>query len=160
MADNKHDQANTVTRRTAIQAGAGALLASGVPLFWSGEARADKAKIDAVLSGAVSSGNVPGVVALAADDKGVIYEGAFGKRNLVTGAAMTPDTMFWIASMTKAVTSIAAMQLVEQGKLSLDEPISDVVPELSAAAGAGRLRRRRASPSCGRPSGRSRCATC
>jgi methyl acetate hydrolase len=133
MADNTHDQASTVTRRTAIQAGAGALLASGIPLFWPGEARADKAKIDAVLSGAVSSGNVPGVVALAADDKGVFYEGAFGKRNLVTGAAMTPDTMFWIASMTKAVTSVAAMQMVEQGKLSLDKPISDVVMELSAA---------------------------
>jgi methyl acetate hydrolase len=73
MADNKHDQANTVTRRTAIQAGAGALLASGMPLFWPGEAWADKAKIDAVLGSAVSSGNVPGVVALAADDKGVIY---------------------------------------------------------------------------------------
>ena len=46
---------------------------------------------------------------------------------------MTPDTMFWIASMTKAVTSVAAMQKVEQGKLSLDKPISDVVLELSAA---------------------------
>ena len=133
MADNKHDQASTVTRRTAIQAGAGALLASGIPLFWAGEARADKTKIDAVLSGAVSAGDVPGVVALAADDKGVFYEGAFGKRNLVSGAAMTPDTMFWIASMTKAVTSVAAMQMVEQGKLSLDKPISDVVVELSAA---------------------------
>jgi CubicO group peptidase (beta-lactamase class C family) len=86
-----------------------------------------------VLSGAVASGNVPGVVALAADDKGVLYEGAFGKRDLVTGAAMTPDTMFWIASMTKAVTSVAALQMVEQGKLSLDKPISDVVMELSSA---------------------------
>ncbi|GEP59149.1 serine hydrolase domain-containing protein [Reyranella soli] len=133
MADSKHNQANTVTRRTAIKAGAGALLASGVPLFWPGEARADKAKIDAVLNGAVTSGDVPGVVAAAADDKGVFYEGAFGKRNLVTGTAMTPDTMFWIASMTKALTSIAAMQMVEQGKLSLDKPISDVVMELSAA---------------------------
>jgi methyl acetate hydrolase len=132
MADSKHDQAATVTRRSAMQAGAGALLASGVPLFWSGEARADKAKIDVVVNGAVSAGNVPGVVALAADDKGVMYEGAFGKRNLVTGAAMTPDTMFWIASMTKAVTSVAAMQMVEQGKLSLDNPITDVVTELSA----------------------------
>src|SRR5215510_7424289 len=133
MADSKHDQATTLTRRSAMQAGAGALLASGVPLFWSREARADKARIDAVLNGAVTSGNVPGVVALAADDRGVLYEGAFGKRNLVTGAAMTPDTMFWIASMTKAVTSVAAMQMVEQGKLSLDKPISDVVLELSAA---------------------------
>jgi CubicO group peptidase (beta-lactamase class C family) len=133
MADSKHDQATTITRRKAMQAGAVALLASGAPLLWSGEARADKAKIDAVVNGAVSAGNVPGVVALAADDKGVLYEGAFGKRNLATGAAMTPDTMFWIASMTKAVTSVAAMQMVEQGKLSLDKPISDVVLELSAA---------------------------
>src|SRR5262245_61667157 len=132
MADNKHDQAATVTRRSAMQAGAGALLASGVPLFWSGEARADKAKIDAVLSGAVSPTGVPGVVALAADEKGVVYEGAFGKRDLEKGEAMTLDTIFWIASMTKAVTSVAAMQLVEQGKLHLDKPITDVVVELSS----------------------------
>ena len=92
MADNKHDQAATVSRRSAMQAGAAAALATGamgVPLFWSGAAWADKAKIDSVLSGAVSAGNVPGVVALAADDKGVFYEGAFGKRNLASGAAMT-----------------------------------------------------------------------
>src|SRR5215831_12880535 len=135
MADSKHDQATPLTRRSAMQAGAAALLASGSPLLWPGEARADKAKVDVVLNNAVSAGNVPGVVAVAADDKGVLYEGAFGKRNLVTGAAMTPDTMFWIASMTKAVTSVAAMQMVEQGKLSLDKPISDVVLELSAAPG-------------------------
>jgi methyl acetate hydrolase len=131
MADSKHDQAAMITRRRTMQAGA--VLASGAPLFWAAEARADKAKVDTVLNNAVSAGNVPGVVALAADDKGVIYEGAFGKRNLVTGAAMTPDTMFWIASMTKAITSVAAMQMVEQGKLSLDKPISDIVLELSAA---------------------------
>src|SRR4029077_16057099 len=118
MADNKRDLTPTITRRNAMQAGAGAVLA-GVPLFWSSEAWADKAKIDTVLNGAVSSGNVPGVVAVAANDKGVIYEGAFGKRTLPPGTAMTPDTMFWIASMTKAVTSTAAMQMVEQGKLSL-----------------------------------------
>ena len=133
MADSKHDQAATLTRRSTMQAGAAALLASGSPLLWPGEARADKAKVDVVLNNAVSAANVPGVVAVAADDKGVLYEGAFGKRNLVTGAAMTPDTMFWIASMTKAVTSVAALQMVEQGKLSLDKPISDVVLELSAA---------------------------
>jgi CubicO group peptidase (beta-lactamase class C family) len=138
MADNTHNQIEKiqtaiVTRRSALQAGAAAALAAGVPLLWPAAARADKAKIDAVLSKGVSSGDVPGVVAVAADDKGVVYEGAFGKRNLETGAAMTPDTMFWIASMTKAVTSTAAMQMVEQGKLSLDKPITDVVSELSAA---------------------------
>ena len=138
MADNTHNQTAKiqtaiVTRRSAMQAGAAAALASGAPLLWPAAARADKAKIDTVLSKGASSGDVPGVVAVAADDKGVVYEGAFGKRNLETGAAMTPDTMFWIASMTKAVTSTAAMQMVEQGKLSLDKPITDVVSELSAA---------------------------
>jgi methyl acetate hydrolase len=105
-------------------------------------------QIDAVLRRAVEAKEVPGVVAIAANDKGVIYEGAFGRRNLAQGAAMTPDTIFRIASMTKAVTSVAAMQLVEQGKLQLDQPIGSVLPELSAPqvlegfddAGAPRLR--------------------
>ena len=110
MADNTHNQTAKIhtaiiTRRRAMQAGAAAALASGVPLLWPAAARADKAKIDTVLSKGASSGDVPGVVAVAADDKGIVYEGAFGKRNLETGTAMTPDTMFWIASMTKAVTS-------------------------------------------------------
>ena len=105
-------------------------------------------QIDAVLRRAVEAKEVPGVVAIAANDKGVIYEGAFGTRNLAQGAAMTPDTIFRIASMTKAATSVAAMQLVEQGKLQLDQPIGSVLPELSAPqvlegfddAGAPRLR--------------------
>ena len=105
-------------------------------------------QIDAVLRRAVEAKEVPGVVAIAANDKGVIYEGAFGTRNLAQGTAMTPDTIFRIASMTKAVTSVAAMQLVEQGKLQLDQPIGGVLPELSAPqvlegfddAGAPRLR--------------------
>ncbi|MGA7864622.1 MAG: serine hydrolase domain-containing protein, partial [Stellaceae bacterium] len=106
------------------------------------------AQIDAVLRRATEAGEVPGVVATAATDKGVFYEGAFGTRDLAKGPAMTPDTIFRIASMTKAVTSVAAMQLVEQGKLQLEQPIGDVLPELSAPqvlegfddAGAPRLR--------------------
>lgn len=106
------------------------------------------AQIDAVLRRATEAGEVPGLVATAATDKGVFYEGAFGTRDLAKGPAMTPDTIFRIASMTKAVTSVAAMQLVEQGKLQLEQPIGDVLPELSAPqvlegfddAGAPRLR--------------------
>ena len=79
---------------------------------------------------------IPGVVAMAATSKEVIYQGAFGKRDLskddANENAMTPDSVFWIASMTKAITAAAAMQLVEQGKLSLDEPIGRVLPELAA----------------------------
>ena len=87
--------------------------------------------MDDVLEQAVESGRVPGVVALAADASGVIYEGAFGKRRAGGDVDMSTDTVFWIASMTKAVTSVAAMQLVEQGTLSLDEPIGRVLPQLS-----------------------------
>ena len=104
--------------------------------------------IDATLRRAVEAKEVPGVVAMAATESGTLYEGAFGQRDIAHGPAMTRDTVFRIASMTKAVTSVAAMQLVEQGKLQLDQPIGNVLPELAApqvlegfdAAGAPRLR--------------------
>jgi CubicO group peptidase (beta-lactamase class C family) len=76
---------------------------------------------------------MPGIVARAANDKGVIYEGAFGKRDLSTNTPMTRDSVVWIASMTKAITAAAAMQLVEQGKLSLEQPAGATVPELGSA---------------------------
>ena len=89
-------------------------------------------QIDEVLRSAVDRGDVPGVVAIAATREGPVYQGGFGRRALPDGAAMTPDTVFWIASMTKAVTSAAAMQLVEQRRLTLDGPIAGVLPELAA----------------------------
>ena len=76
-------------------------------------------------------GDVPGVAAAAATSDGVIFEGAYGKRNLATGAPMTTDTVVWIASMTKAITGAAAMQQVERGKLSLDSDLGAIVPELA-----------------------------
>lgn len=88
--------------------------------------------VDAVLERAVDAGEVAGVVALAADEDGVVYEGAFGKREIAKEPDMTLDTVFWIASMTKAVTSVAALQLVEQGKLQLDEPMSSLIAELAS----------------------------
>jgi methyl acetate hydrolase len=89
-------------------------------------------QIDELLKTAADRGDVPGVVAMAATRAGPVYQGAFGRRALPDGAAMTADTVFWIASMTKAITSTAAMQLVEQGKLTLDGPIAGVLPELAA----------------------------
>jgi CubicO group peptidase (beta-lactamase class C family) len=105
-------------------------------------------RIDAVLRAAVDAKEVPGVVAMAATEKGLLYEGAFGTRDLGKGPAMTRDTMFRIASMTKAVTCVAAMQLVEQGKLALEEPVPAIDAALSApqvldgfdAAGTPQLR--------------------
>src|SRR5438874_10118494 len=105
-------------------------------------------KIDEPLRAAVERGDVPGVVAMAATRSEIVYQEAFGRRALPDGAPMTADTVFWIASMTKAITSAAAMQLVEQGKLALDQPISGILPELAApqvidgfdAAGEPKLR--------------------
>ena len=88
--------------------------------------------IDAVLRRATESGDVPGVVAMAATADGPAYEGAFGTRALPAGPAMTADSVFWIASMTKAITSTAAMLLVERGKLALDSPIAEVLPALAS----------------------------
>ncbi len=92
-----------------------------------------KQAVDQVLSHAVNTQEVPGVIAIAATDREVIYEGAFGTRALGQNAAMTPDTVVWIASMTKAITGAAAMQLVERGKLQLDTPASAIVPDLAKA---------------------------
>ena len=105
-------------------------------------------QIDELLKTAADREDVPGVVAMAATRECPLYQGAFGRRALPDGAAMTADTVFWIASMTKAITSTAAMQLVEQGKLTLDGPIAGVLPELAApqvlegfdSAGEPRLR--------------------
>ena len=77
-------------------------------------------QVDEVLGSAIDRGDVPGVVAMAAARDEIVYQGAFGRRALADEAAMSTDTVFWIASMTKAITSTAAMQLVEQGKLALD----------------------------------------
>lgn len=88
--------------------------------------------IDSPLKAAVEAGAVPGVVAMAATVDGPIYEGAFGVRRIGGGAPMTLDTVCRIASMTKAITSVAAMQLVERGRLTLDGPVPDIDPVLSA----------------------------
>src|SRR5262249_31622839 len=82
---------------TALTA-AGAMVGAA-PL--GGHGARNGAPIDAVLRAAVDAKEVPGVVAMATTDKSVIYEGAFGTRDLGKGPAMTRDTVFRIASMTK-----------------------------------------------------------
>src|SRR3954454_13124199 len=95
-----------------------------------------KAQIDQILRQKTDAKEIPGVVAMAATGNEVIYQGAFGQRDLSKDGpkenAMTLDSVFWIASMTKAITSAAGMQLVEQGKISLDEPIGKVLPDLAS----------------------------
>jgi methyl acetate hydrolase len=92
----------------------------------------NQVQIDQFLRQKSDAKELPGVVAMAANSKEVIYQGAYGKRDLSKDDAMTVDSVFWIASMTKAITAAGAMQLVEQGKLSLDAPIGKVLPDLAA----------------------------
>ena len=119
---------------------AGAANAQGAP---------GSAALDASLRGAVERREVPGVVALITDRERVLYHGAFGVADVATRRPLTADALFRIASMTKPITSLALMQLVEQGRLGLDDPADKFLPELAglkvftafdAATGAYRLR--------------------
>jgi methyl acetate hydrolase len=83
------------------------------------------------LEKAFAESGLPGAVALIADREGVRLVEAFGHADATTGAAMEVDTVFQIASMTKAIVSAGAMQLVESGKLDLDAPIGDLLPQLA-----------------------------
>ena len=105
--------------------------------------------IDASLRAAVERKEVAGVVAMAADRNRVIYQGAYGLADIGEGRPLKLDSLFRIASMTKAITSVAAMQLIEQGKMGLDDPAEKYLPQLAklqvfesfdAATGAYKLR--------------------
>jgi methyl acetate hydrolase len=145
---NQQPSRRDVLMTAAALTAAGSVGAPAIARAEGQLARTAADPIDAVLRAAVAAKEVPGVVAMAATDKGIIYEGVFGTRDPASGAPMTRDTVFRIASMTKAVTSVAAMQLVEQGKLDLNAPVPAIDAALSApqvlegfdAAGAPILR--------------------
>jgi methyl acetate hydrolase len=102
--------------------------AASLPLV----ARAQQSpSIDEALRGAVERREIAGVVAMAADRKGAIYQGAFGVADISDNRPLKIDSMFRIASMTKAVTSTAAMQLIEQGRFGLDDPVEKYLPVLA-----------------------------
>ena len=117
------------------------------------------ALIDSVLAASVSGEKIAGLVAAVADKGGTLYESAFGRRNISLPQRMTTDAVFRIASMTKATTAAAAMQLTEQGKLSLDRPAEEILPFLSATKCCSAL-----IPTafrwCDRPARKSLFATC
>jgi len=87
--------------------------------------------IDKVLREGIQSRQIPCVTAMVASTDSILYSGAFGKRDSASGIDVKPDSIFAIASMTKAITSVAAMQLVERGRLKLDEPVAKHLPELA-----------------------------
>ena len=91
------------------------------------QTKIDGSKIDTLLSDAVAAGALRGVTGLICSSQDILYEGSSG---LANGHAMASDTVCTIHSMTKPITAAAAMQLVEQGELSLDAPAGDVCPYL------------------------------
>ena len=115
-----------IARRSFIYAGAAAGLTLARPsLARQGALGPD---LDAALKAPVARGDVPGVAAAITDADGTLYSAAFGERRLGSGVKMTVDTVCYMASMTKPITATCAMQLVEQGKLDLDQPISRWIP--------------------------------
>ena len=95
-------------------------------------------RVDRFLQQAVDSGRIAGAVALVLRDGNVVYDGAVGFADREAGRRMAPDAMFRIASQTKALTTIAIMMLVEEGKISLGNPVSRFIPEYARATVATR----------------------
>jgi methyl acetate hydrolase len=88
--------------------------------------------LDDLLRTGIERRKIPAVAAMVATADKITYQGAFGKRDVAaSGARATPDSIFAIASMTKAITSTAALQLVDQGKLKLNDPVSKHIPEFA-----------------------------
>jgi len=87
--------------------------------------------LDVALQQAVDRKDAAGIVVMAANRKGVVYQGAFGVADMGEARPLKMDSMFRIASMTKAVTSTAAMQLVEQGKFAVEDPVEKYFPEFA-----------------------------
>jgi CubicO group peptidase (beta-lactamase class C family) len=122
----------TIGRR-GLLTGVGVGIAGSVllpRLGWSAGSKDLRARADALLKAGIDAGDVPGVVAMATNRKETTYSGGFGLRVMGQPAPMSEDTVVWIASMTKALTGVAAMQLVEQGKIDLTSPASKWVPQL------------------------------
>ena len=122
----------TITRRDALLRTAALASASLIPAAFPLAARTVRGgDIDKSLHAAVAAHAIPGVAAMAASADSLLYDGAAGLRG-AGDAQMTTDTVFRIASMVKLLTSVAAMQLVEHGRLKLDEPAGNIDPTLSA----------------------------
>jgi methyl acetate hydrolase len=123
----------TITRRDALIRTAALASASLLPAAPALAARpASGGDLDKSLQAAVAAHQIPGVVAMAASADSVLYEAAIGSRGAASEARMTTDTVFRIASMVKLLTSVAAMQLVERGRLRLDEPAGNIDSALAA----------------------------
>lgn len=114
--------------RSRTFVGCASLLA--IFLFFSGALAADRfAAVPEALQQLVNSNEIPGAVALVATRDRLLHLSAVGESDLATGRKMKPDDIFWIASMSKPMTSVAVAMLVDDGKLSFDDPVEKYLPE-------------------------------
>jgi CubicO group peptidase (beta-lactamase class C family) len=97
----------------------------------AGLSRERLGRIDAFLNNEIANSNIPGAIMLVQRKGKLAYFDAFGVRDPATNAPMTANTIFRIYSMSKPITSVAAMMLVEEGKLSLEEPLSKYIPSFA-----------------------------
>jgi CubicO group peptidase (beta-lactamase class C family) len=93
---------------------------------------AGRRSLSAFLTDAVARGEVPGVVAMVVGRDRILYEGAFGRRDVARNVDMTVDTIFRIASMTKPLTTSAILMLVDEGRVKVDEPVATYLPRFKA----------------------------
>jgi CubicO group peptidase (beta-lactamase class C family) len=89
------------------------------------------APIEAFLNGEITAGRIPGAIVLVQQHGKLVYLKCFGKRDPDKGIAMTEDAIFPIHSVTKTITSFAAMMLVDRGKIALDDPVSKYIPSFA-----------------------------
>jgi CubicO group peptidase (beta-lactamase class C family) len=119
---------------TAMRIGfLGVLVASFVAAGCAAPRALDAGRVDQLeqaFAADIQKKRYPGAVMLIARDGRVAYEKALGVQDTVTGAPMRIDSIFRIYSMTKPVVSVVAMQLVEEGRIRLDDPVPQYIPEL------------------------------
>ena len=89
------------------------------------------ARIDDFINAEVAAGKIPGAIVLIQRHGKPVYFKTFGKRDVEAGTAMTEDAIFPIHSVTKTVTSVSAMMLVDRGKIALDDPVSKYIPSFA-----------------------------
>jgi CubicO group peptidase (beta-lactamase class C family) len=97
-------------------------------------------RLDHTVQQYVNEGKVAGVVTLVARKGQVVQYGAYGKRDIESGSPMAKDAIFRIASMSKAITSVAIMMLMEDGKLAIGDPVSKFIPQFKNTTVAAEYR--------------------
>jgi CubicO group peptidase (beta-lactamase class C family) len=122
---------NGMTRIQPLRAAIHCLFAFLIPCQAS---PAELAALDAafeLVETAVAKGEIPGAIALVSKDGKVVREEAYGLADVEQKIPFTPRTICWVASITKPVTVAAAMKLVEEGRLGLDDPVEKYLPEFA-----------------------------